>query len=164
MGRLLITLLLFHAGVLRQPLLYLSLYLKQHRETYYDLLNQIRRTGDWEAWLAFFLEGVTQTADGAVETAERLSGMFDSDADRIEEAGGRRAGSALRVHEALMSQPILSIPQIRRLTRLSFQAVASAMDLLANEGIAREITGKRRDRLFVYDRYLSVLGEGTEAT
>ena len=163
-GRLLITLLLFHAGVLRQPLLYLSLYFKQHRETYYGLLTKVRRTGDWEAWLAFFLEGVTQTAESAVEAAERLSGMFDSDADRIEEAGGRRAGSALRVHEALMSQPILSIPQARRLTRLSFQAVASAMDLLANEEIAREITGRRRDRLFVYDRYLSVLGEGTEAT
>ena len=161
-GRLLITLLLCHAGVLREPLLYLSLYLKQHRETYYDLLNQVRRTGDWEAWLAFFLEGVAQTAEGAVETADRLSAMFEKDADRIGEAGGRRAGSALRVHEALMSQPILSIPQVRGLTRLSFQAAASAMDLLANEGIAREITGKRRDRLFVYDRYLSVLGEGTE--
>ena len=161
-GRLLITLLLCHAGVLRQPLLYLSLYLKQHRETYYDLLNQVRRTGDWEAWLAFFLEGVAQTAEGAVETAERLSGMFEKDADRIEETGGRRTGSALRVHEALMSQPILSIPQVRGLTRLSFQAAASAMELLANEGIAREITGKRRDRLFVYDRCLSVLGEGTE--
>ena len=161
-GRLLITLLLCHAGVLREPLLYLSLYLKQHRETYYDLLNQVRRTGDWEAWLAFFLEGVAQTAEGAVETAERLSAMFEKDADRIGEAGGRRTGSALRVHEALMSQPILSIPGVRRLTRLSFQAAASAMELLANEGIAREITGRRRDRLFVYDRYLSVLGEGTE--
>ena len=163
-GRLLITLLLCHAGVLREPLLYLSLYLKQHRETYYDLLNQVRRTGDWEAWLAFFLEGVAQTAEGAVETAERLSAMFEKDADRIGEAGGRRAGSALRVHEALMSQPILSIPKVRRLTRLSFQAVASAMELLADEGIAREITGRRRDRLFVYEVYLSVLGEGTEPT
>ena len=161
-GRLLITLLLCHAGVLREPLLYLSLYLKQHRETYYDLLNQVRRTGDWEAWLAFFLEGVAQTAEGAVETAERLSGMFEKDADRIEETGGRRTGSALRVHEELMSQPILSIPQVRGLTRLSFQAAASAMELLANEGIAREITGRRRDRLFAYDRCLSVLGEGTE--
>ena len=161
-GRLLITLLLCHAGVLREPLLYLSLYMKQHRETYYDLLNQVRRTGDWEAWLAFFLEGVAQTAEGAVETAERLSAMFEKDADRIGEVGGRRTGSTQRVHEALMSQPILSIPQVRGLTRLSFQAAASAMELLANEGIAREITGRRRDRLFVYDRYLSVLGEGTE--
>ena len=162
-GRLLISLLLCHAGMLRQPLLYLSLYLKQHRETYYDLLNQVRRTGDWEAWLAFFLEGVVRTAEGAVETGERLSLMFDNDANKIEEVGGRRAGSALRVHEALMSQPILSVPAASRLTRLSFRTAASAMELLANEGIAREITGKRRDRLFVYDRYLSALGEGTEA-
>ena len=162
-GRLLITLLLCHNGVLRQPLLYLSLYFKQHRDTYYHLLNQVRRTGNWEAWLAFFLEGVTQTAEGAVSTAQRLSRMFKKDADRIEETGSRRAGSALRVHDALMSQPILSLPAACRLTKLSFQAASSGMGLIVTEGIAREITGKRRNRLFVYDRYLSILAEGTEA-
>ena len=162
-GRLLITLLLCQAGVLRQPLLYLSLYFKQHRNTYYDLLNHVRRTGDWEAWLAFFLEGVKLTAEGAVSTAQRLSRMFQNDRNRIEQAGGRRAGSGLRVHDALKSQPILSLPAARRRTGLSFQAVSSAMDLLITHGIAREITGKRRGRLFVYDPYLSILNEGTEA-
>ena len=87
-GRLLITLLLCHAGLLRQPLLYLSLYFKQHRSDYYDLLNHVRRTGDWEAWLAFFLEGVKQTAEGAVSTAKRLSRMFQDDRKRIQAAGG----------------------------------------------------------------------------
>ena len=162
-GRLLTTLLLCQAGVLRQPLLYLSLYFKQHRDTYYDLLDHVRRTGDWEAWLAFFLEGVKLTSEGAVSTAQRLSRMFQNDRDRIEQAGGRKAGSGLRVHDALKSQPILSLPAARRRTGLSFQAVASAMDLLITHGIAREITGKRRGRLFVYDPYLSVLNEGTEA-
>ena len=162
-GRLLITLLLCQAGVLRQPLLYLSLYFKQHRDTYYDLLNHVRRTGDWEAWLAFFLEGVKLTSEGAVSTAQRLSRMFQNDRNRIEQAGGRRAGSGLRVHDVLKSQPILSLPAARRRTGLSFQAVSSAMDLLATHGIAREITGKRRGRLFVYDPYLSILNEGTEA-
>ena len=162
-GRLLITLLLCHAGVLRQPLLYLSLYFKQHRDTYYDLLNHVRRTGDWEAWLAFFLEGVKLTAEGAVSTAQRLSLMFQDDHDRIEAAGSRKTGSALRVHDALKAQPILSLPVARRDTKLSFQTAASAMELLVKHGIAREITGKRRDRLFVYDQYLSILNEGTEA-
>ena len=162
-GRLLITLLLCQAGMLRQPLLYLSLYFKQHRNAYYDLLNHVRRTGDWEAWLAFFLEGVKLTSEGAVSTAQRLSRMFQNDRDRIEQAGGRKAGSGLRVHGALKSQPILSLPAARRKTNLSFQAVSSAMDLLITHGIAREITGKRRGRLFVYDQFLSILNEGTEA-
>ncbi len=163
-GRLLITLLLCHAGVLRQPLLYLSLYFKQHREIYYDLLNHVRLTGDWEAWLAFFLEGVKLTAEGAVSTAQRLSRMFQDDRDRIESASGRRTGSTLRVHDALKAQPILSLPLARRDTKLSFQTTASAMELLVEHGIAREITGKRRDRLFVYEQYLSILNEGTEAS
>ena len=161
-GRLLITLLMCHAGLLRQPLLYLSLYFKQRRSDYYDLLNQVRRTGDWEAGLAFFLEGVKQTAEGAVSTAQHLSRMFQDDRNRIQAAGGRRAGSVLRVHEALKSRPILSLPAASRDTKLSFQAAASAMELLVTHGIAREITGKRRNRLFVYDRYISILNEGTE--
>ena len=162
-GRLLITLLLCHAGVLRQPLLYLSLFLKQNRSTYYDLLSRVRRTGDWEAWLDFFLEGVKLTADGAVDTARRLSRMFQDDRDRVQTVAGRRAGTALRVHEALKSRPILSLPGVCRGTDLTFHTVASAMELLVSQGIAREITGKRRHRLFVYDQYLSILNEGTES-
>jgi len=160
-GRLLITFLLCHAGVLREPLLYLSLYLKEHRPTYYELLDRVRREGDWEAWLAFLLEGVKQVAEGAVSTAERLRAMFQEDRTRVEGAG-RRAGSALRVHEALKVRPIQSLPAIRGATGLSFPAVSAAMVLLVELGIARELTGKRRNRLFVYDRYLAMLNEGTE--
>jgi Fic family protein len=161
-GRLLITFLLCHAGVLREPLLYLSLYLKQHRTDYYALLDAVRRDGDWEAWLAFFLEGVRVTAEGAVDTAHRLVDLFQSHRASIEPKG-RRTGSALRVHEALKSRPILSMPEICRTTGLSFPAASSAMDLLVELGVARELTGKRRNRLFVYDRYLAILSEGTEA-
>ena len=161
-GRLLITLQLCQAGVLRQPFLYLSLYFKQNRATYYDLLNHVRRTGDWQGWLAFFLEGIKLTAEGAVSTAQRLSQMFQNDRHRIAEAGGRRAGSGLRVHDALKSQPILSLPEACRKTNLSFRTAATAMELLATLGIATEITGKRRGRLFLYDEYISTLSEGTE--
>ena len=160
-GRLLITFLLCHSGVLREPLLYLSLYLKQNRPAYYELLDRVRRDGDWEAWLAFFLEGVKQVAEGAVSTAERLAEMFRVDRSRVEGVG-RRAGSALRVHEALKVRPIQSMPGVRGATGLSFPAVSSAMELLVDLGIARELTGKRRNRLFVYDRYLAVLNEGGE--
>ena len=160
-GRLLIAFQLCQAGVLREPLLYLSLYFKQHRSTYYDLLTHVRRTGDWEAWLAFFFQGVRVTAEGAVAGARRLSEMFTSDRAAIEQQG-RRAGSLLRVHEALVAQPILSLSEIRKRTTLAFATASSAMEWLVDHGIAREITGKRRDRLFVYDQYLSILSEGTE--
>ena len=161
-GRLLITLLLYDAGVLRQPLLYLSLFFKEHRSVYYELLNRVRRTGDWESWLAFFLEGVQVTAEAAVSTADRLSDLFREDRERLAQAGGRRTGSALRMHEALKARPILSVPVASKEAGLSFQAAASAMDTLARHGVAREITGKRRGRLFAYDAYLSILTEGTD--
>ncbi len=161
-GRLLITFLLCHAGLLQEPLLYLSLYLKENRSTYYELLDRVRRTGDWEVWLAFFFAGVKATAEGAISTSHRLGELFREDRAKIEPSG-RRVGSALRVHEALKARPILSLPQAHLGTGLSFPAVSSAMDLLAELGIAREFTGKRRNRLFVYDRYLAILNEGMTA-
>ena len=162
-GRLLVTFLLCQAGVLHEPLLYLSLYFKQHRATYYELLNHVRRTGDLESWLGFFLEGVRVTAEGAVVTSRRLSEMFASDRAAIEQ-GGRRVGSVLRVHEVLKERPVLSLSEISNRTTLSFPAASSAMGRLVEYGIAREITGKRRGRVFVYDGYLSILNEGLEAS
>jgi Fic family protein len=160
-GRLLITLLLCHAGILREPLLYLSLYLKQNRATYYDLLDRVRRDGDCETWLAFFLEGLEQVAKGAVSTAERIGTMFRTDRTQIEQLG-RRAGSALRVHEALKARPVQSMSRTSSMTGLSFPAVSSAMNRLVELGIVRELTGKPRNRLFVYHQYLATLNEGTE--
>lgn len=162
-GRLLIAFQLCQTKMLREPLLYLSLYFKQNRSTYYDLLTHVRRTGDWEAWLAFFFEGVRVTAEGAVATSRRLSDLFASDRAVIERQKGRRVGSILRVHESLKARPILSLSEIRNRTALSFSTASSAMEWLVDHGIAREITGKRRDRLFVYDQYLAILNEGTEA-
>ena len=162
LGRLLMTLLLCHAGMLREPLLYLSLYFKQHRSDYYDLLNYVRRTGDWEEWLTFFLKGVKQTAEGAVSATQRLSQMFQEDRNRMQATSGRRAGSVLRVHDALTRRVVLSLSVASRDTELSFPTAASAMDLLVTHGIAREITGKSRNRVFLYDQYLSILNEGTK--
>ena len=160
-GRLLVTLLLHQSGLMHRPLLYLSLYFKQHRTRYYEQLNHVRQTGDWEAWVGFFLEGVRVTAEGAVTTVNRLLEMFDADRITIERFG-RRAGSALRVHEALKGRPILSLAEICKRTTLSFPAASSAMELLVEKGIAREITGRRRARLFAYHQYLQLLNEGAE--
>ncbi len=159
LGRLLITLLLCDAGVLRDPLLYLSLYFKEHRAVYYDLLGNVRRTGDWEAWLAFFLEGVQTTAAGAVETCQRLQELFEEDRLRIGRRGGR-ARSALRVHEALTARPILSVAAVLERTGLSYPTIAAAAGVLADLEIASSFRSRRR--FFVYDRYLAILNEGTE--
>lgn len=160
-GRLLITFLLCRAGLLRQPLLYLSLYFKKNRDEYYRLLEEVRRHGDWEAWLEFFLEGVRQTADGAVATARQLESLFREDRRRVQERG-RAAGSALRAHEALKERPIASIQEISRRSGISFPAATAGLSLLDELGIAREFTGRKRNRLFGYAQYIAILNEGTE--
>ena len=160
-GRLLIALILCHDGVLRHPMLYLSLYFKQNREQYYDLLNIVRRTGDWEEWLEFYLEGVAETAEAAVLTAERLLSLFDEDAASVQQQG-RAAGSALRVHQALKERPITSLRDVSTFTGLSLPAATSGMALLERLGITRELTGQMRDRRFGYHQYMAILNEGTE--
>jgi len=161
-GRLLVTLLLSHAGVLRQPLLYLSLFLKRHRQEYYRLLDHVRQTGDWEAWLAFFLEGVETTAEGAVETARQLHEIFRRDYDRISAVAERRTGSTLQVHEALKAKLVVSIRDAANITGLTFPTVSRAMQLLVERGIAREVTGASRNRLYVYGEYMEALNEGVD--
>ncbi len=161
LGRLLIALLLHQGGLLAQPLLYLSLYFKQHRPLYYELLDKVRVQGDWEAWVDFFLEGVAETAQGAVQTAQRLLALFQQDSRRIQ-AAGRGATNALRVLNALRSHPVSSLKLLRTETGMSFPTAGKVMQTLIQLGIARELTGQRRNRVFVYDGYLNILNEGSE--
>lgn len=160
-GRLLITFLLCHAGLLQDPLLYLSLYLKQHRSDYYRLLNDVRLSGDWEAWLAFFLEGVRVTSEGAFSTAMSLTEMFRRDRERISSLG-RPANSALRVHDVLMANPIFTIPEIAKMTGLSYPGASAGLNRLIGLGLVSEAPGDWRARTFVYGQYLQTLIEGTE--
>ena len=160
-GRLLIGLMLHLSGVLSQPLLYLSLYFKQRRAEYYRLIDLVRLDGDWEAWLDFFLDGVAQTATTAVQTAQRLVKLFKDDAFRIQELG-RITATALRIFDALRARPILTLKEVCKRTGISFPAAAKGMDAIIKLGLARELTGKQRNRVFVYDQYLSILNEGTE--
>ena len=159
LGRLLIALLLHHGRLLAQPLLYLSLFLKEHRSVYYELLDRVRTTGDWEAWVDFFLEGVESTAHSAIQTARRLVDLFEADTRRTAQSG-RAAANALRVLAALRERPVLTLSHLCREHQMSFPTAGKAMQNLVSIGIARELTGQRRNRVFVYDAYLGILNEG----
>ena len=161
LGRLLVTFLLCAHDVLRQPMLYLSLYFKTHRDRYYELLQSVRTDGDWEAWVDFFLSGVIETAEQATNTAGRLLRLFDADRQRIQELG-RAAGSALRVHERLQVTPITSIARAAAKLSLSVPAVTNSLERLQSLGLVRELTGHRRNRLYAYDEYIRTLSEGAE--
>ena len=160
-GRLLITLLLCWRGVLTEPLLYPSLNLKTNRSQYYELLQRVRTDGAWEDWLRFFLEGVAVAAQEAADTAERTLRLFASDRKKIEKLG-RAASSALRVQEFMQRNPFLRIRTAAKALKLTIPTVTSALNHLVRLGIAREVSGKRRDRLFAYSRYVNMVSEGTE--
>ncbi|MCF7979040.1 MAG: Fic family protein [Chromatiaceae bacterium] len=161
LGRLLITLLLCSESVLREPLLYLSLYFKTHRQHYYDLLNRVRQTGDWEAWLEFFAEAVIVTATQAVETAQQLLALTSQDRDKISTLG-RAAASSLRVHRALMAHPIATSGSLVEKTGLTPATVNKALGHLEQLSIVKELTAQKRNRLFSYARYIEIISRGTE--
>ena len=161
LGRLLITLLLCSEGALREPMLYLSLYFKTHRREYYEMLQAVREEGDWEGWLRFFLTGVLETAQQAVTAAQAILRLFDNDRRRIASLG-RPANSALRVHEILQRRPILSATTAAKMLLLAEPTVRAAMKHLDKLQIVHEVTGKDRNRLYVYSDYMSILDEGTK--
>lgn len=162
LGRLLITLLLCVEGVLAKPMLYLSLYFKTHRSQYYALLDQVRQTGDWEAWLAFFADAVIDTAGQAVETAQRLLRQAADDRERIGQLG-RTAGSLLQVHQVLQERPVASAAWIATQTGLAPATVNTCLRQLDAAGLVIEMTGQKRNRLYGYQSYLRILNEETEA-
>jgi Fic family protein len=161
LGRLMITLLLCAEGALSQPMLYLSLFFKAHRQDYYDLLQGVRVDGDWEKWLAFFLRGVKETAEQAVGTAQRLASLFKKDRKNIGKIG-QAAGSALRVHHALQQTPIMPISKAAEYTGLTIPTVTGAMNRLTKLGITYSPPKTSRSRLYVYGDYVRILSEGTE--
>jgi Fic family protein len=155
-GRLLITLLLCSEEVLQQPLLYLSLYFKQNRDAYYDHLQRVRTHGAWEEWLEFFLEGVIAVAGSATETARRIRALVDVDRQKVHKLG-RGAASALRVHELADRRVVLTAGGTAAELGLSVPTVNAALARLEEAGILREVTGRRRGRIFLYESYLELL-------
>jgi len=162
-GRLLITLLLCHEGVLREPLLYSSLYFKQNRQRYYDALNEARESGDFERWLDFFATAIRVSAEQATTTGLRISAVFREDRNRVREMG-RQAPTILLVQEALQAKPLATIATLTQSTGLTTPTVTQALGELQKLGIVRETTGRARGRIFAYVRYLDALNAENEAT
>lgn len=161
LGRLLITLLLCEQGVLREPLLYLSLFFKTHRQYYYELLTRVRMTGDWEAWLDFFAEAVVMTATQAVTTAEELLELANESRDKINTLG-RAATSCQTIHRALLETPITTVAKLCEKTGLSPATVNKGLTHLERLSIVTELTAQKRNRLFSYSRYIEIMNQGTE--
>jgi len=161
LGRLLITLLLVSEGALSQPLLYLSLYFKTHRAEYYRLLQDVRTNGIWEEWLRFFFRGVREVAESAVTKATRLLELFTADRLLIERKLGRKAGSALRVHEQMQRGPIVKIPQLASKLHMSKPTIATAIDELQTLSLVTQMGAHKRGRTFYYAGYLDILNEDT---
>jgi len=161
LGRLLIILLLYQEGLLKEPILYLSLYFKQNRDIYYNLLQQVRLQGTWETWLEFFLEGVTASAKQAVHTAKQINMLFENDLLKIQQLGRSRL-SCIEVLEYLKKMPQTSVPLLSKELNITAPTARSAINHMLKLGILEEITAKKRDRVYVYRKYLDILDEGAE--
>jgi len=160
-GRLLITLLMCAEGALSEPVLYLSLYFKTHRQEYYDWLQRVRTEGDWEGWLSFFLTGVMETAGQATQASREILRLFEADSTKIETLK-KAAGSALRVCQLMRKMPLLPIPYAAKTLNLTVPTITQALQNLHGLGIVTEITGKKRGRIFAYTEYLNILNQGTQ--
>ena len=155
-GRLLITFLLCEAGILKRPLLYLSYYLLQRRTEYYDRLQAVRDRGDWEGWLRFFLEGVRFVAGEASQTARRLIALREEHRDLVTWSLGRRADSGLRLLESLYPSPMVSVHGAVERVGLSYRKANSLVAAFVELDLLTEITGRKRDRLFLYESYVDL--------
>ncbi len=159
LGRLLITLLLYSQSVLKRPMLYLSLYFKPHRQYYYELLNNVRVNGDWEAWLDFFVESVIVTSEQAVDTAQQLLELSQQDQKKIATLG-RATPTTLLVHKVLLEHPIATPNWMVERTGITAATVNKALKHLEELEIVQELTTMKRNRIFSYTAYIEVLNQG----
>lgn len=159
-GRLLITFFLIVMGDMKKPWLYLSLFFKNNRSEYYDRLNAVRQKGDWEGWLDFFLHGVAETADQVVMTSQKISQLFAS--DRIKIAALKRAAiSATEVHKILRKRAMISAIEASKILDLSVPTARSALQNLQKLGIVKDISGRGKERIYVYTELVTLLEQGT---
>jgi Fic family protein len=155
-GRLLITFLLVHRGALRRPLLYLSYYLKLHRAEYYDRLMDVRRRGDWEGWLRFFLTGVAETADEATVTAERIFELRERHRSLVMEEAGP---NGLKLLSAMFLRPLINVKVAAEELEVTFPTANRLVGRFEEFGLLVEVTGQRRSRMFRYEPYLRLFDE-----
>lgn len=161
MGRLLIAFILCHDQVLEKPLLYLSLFFKKHRQEYYERLNAVRRDGDWEGWIKYYLQGVYEISKQATDAAKSIMDLMARDRQKVTGLG-KAAPTALALLEMLYRKPYVTIPYVSRKLAISSPAASKAVNNLAMLGILTEVSGKKRDRVFLHESYLSIIREGTE--
>lgn len=159
-GRLLIPFIMISEGAISQPVLYLSLYFKKHQSAYYEALQGVRTHGDWETWITFYLEGVEEVSTQAAGMANKLVAMFEKHRNEIKRLG-RAAGTALALHDAFKKRCFLSIPSAQKILGSTFPATNDAMNNLVKLGFVKEITGRKRNRVFSYEPYLKALQEGS---
>jgi Fic family protein len=162
LGRLLITFLLTERGVLQKPVLYLSHYFKRHRQAYYDYLQKIRDTGDWESWLEFFLQGVAEVSNQATETACQILQLREQHRLAITEHLGRAAGNGHKILDQLYERPIVSVKEVLEITGTTYAAANQLVQRLTDLGILTEVTGYRRHRRFAYQPYIQVFRDDRE--
>ncbi len=161
LGRLLITLLLCTDNMLDAPILYLSLYLKQNRNIYYKLLQEVRLNGTWETWLEFFLKGVCESAKQATMTCGLINDLFTKDMAKI--AGlGRARFSCENVLEYMKHLPQVTTSSLAEALKITTPTARSALEAMVGLGITEEVTGKSRDKVYVYRKYLDMLESGAE--
>jgi Fic family protein len=155
-GRLLITFLLCEKGALAKPVLYLSHFFKQHRQEYYDRLRAGRQDGDWEGWLRFFLRGVAEVSVEAADTARRILVLREDHRRQINDNLGRVASNGHRVLERLYEKPVVSVEDVRQITGTTFPAANDVVQRLAGLEILKEMTGRARNRRFLYAPYVAL--------
>jgi Fic family protein len=161
LGRLLISLMLVEGGLLNKPILYLSLYMKQNRDTYYNLLQEVRMHGTWETWIEFFLTGTIHSSKQAIKTAASINSLFEEDNKKIATMGRARF-SCEQIFEYLKKLPQVSAKLLIKELGISAPAVRNALNNMVNLGILEEISGKQRNKVYVYRKYLNILEEGAE--
>ena len=161
-GRLLITLFLMEKGVLSTPALYISYYLKMNRIEYYDRMTEVRRTGDYEQWVAFFLQAFAESATDAIQTIDKLTALHDKSMSMLNDVSSRQRPNLLKVFAYLEANPIIDIQKTATALTLSYNTVAKAVALLQEKGILKQTDKAGKAKIYSYDEYLTILRKDTQ--
>lgn len=160
-GRLLITLFLMEKGILSTPALYISYYLKMNRVEYYDRMTQVRRTGDYEQWITFFLQAFADSAEDAIQTIDQLTALHAQNTASLERLSKRQKSNVLKVFSYLEANPIIDIQKTANALELSYNTVAKAVTILMEKGILEQTEKNGKTRIYAYSSYLSILRKDT---
>lgn len=160
-GRLLITLFLMEKGVLSTPALYISYYLKMNRIEYYDRMTEVRRTGDYEQWVTFFLQAFADSADDAIQTVDKLTALHNKSISLLDDLSSRQKPNVLKVFTYLEANPIIDIRKTAAALALSYNTVAKAAALLQEKGILKQTDKAGKTKIYSYHEYLTILRKDT---